>query len=350
MVPKVVEKKTADASEKYIATKTTDFMRNKGATVREMFQPLTNLSQVQVECAPMEGVLQARVDVELGLATANHPIVRPMARGTQRGEVDELMDKALRMFEEIEEMRKFRLQLRVPMFDEDLSDAVPVKEDPTPFDTWIDPVKEAEIALDVARCDMTVEDVDDLLTRLYIEMNRLVVVRAHDKEERRRMAREVSARIREYAGVLLESQCEILLAIERARVRSVVAKRFTLGDAGYLASLTPGSSHIPSCDGSCVLSYLPHRIAENSQDGSTPDLIESEGSRCSTPSESPSTPRASMAELQEPDIMILSSEMKLESVAVVLANKIVDPNVMARRTSALKAAKVAEGGKPAWKF
>jgi hypothetical protein len=58
-------------------------------------------------------------------------------------------------------------------------------------------IREGEIALDIARCEMTVEDVDDLLTRLYIETNRLVAAHAKSKEDRKRMALEVSAKIKE---------------------------------------------------------------------------------------------------------------------------------------------------------
>ncbi|CAE6436028.1 unnamed protein product, partial [Rhizoctonia solani] len=211
---------------------------------------------------------------------------------------------------------------------------------------WIDPVKEAEIALDIARCEMTVEDVDNLLARIYIEMNRLVVVHAKNKEERKRMALEVSTRIREYAGILLESECEVRLAVERARAKSVIAKRFTPRDAEYLASLTPGSSHIPSCDGSCVSSYLPHRMEGNSQDEFMPELARSEGSGSSTPSEIPSTPRTLTTEL-EPDIRTMPDTADLEKVGSL--------KVISAKSNPIKAVRKTPvgkvwGGKPAWRF
>ncbi|CAE6499474.1 unnamed protein product [Rhizoctonia solani] len=346
-VTEVVGKQAGGASEKTMA----ETMRSTRTTVFQMFQPLARSSKVQVECARKEGVLQAHAKKEWELVAAKHPIASSMVRKAERGEADELMDKVLRMFEDIDEMEKFRLQLRVAVYDEDPGDGVQVKEDPTPLNRWIDSAKEAEIALDIARCEMTIEDVDDLLTRLYIEMNYLVVVHATNKEERKRMAVEVSARIKEYAEVLLESQCEIRLAVERARVRSVVAKRFTPSDAEYLASLTPGSSHIPSCDRSCVSSYLLHRVAENSEDESIPELTRSEASRCSTPSEVPSTPRASITELQaEPSIIITSEEVKPVEVVPVKSQKMADSNMVANRAPVRKATTVTGGGKPTWRF
>ncbi|KAG8706578.1 hypothetical protein FRC11_008115 [Ceratobasidium sp. 423] len=340
-----------------VAERTVDLEKNTAETVamtesmkstRATFetQSRTDSSKIQIECAPNGGVLQARVKKDLELVTAKHPIPRCMAQRVERGEADELMDKILKMFKELDEMKKFRLQLRVPAFDEDLGDGVQVEDDP-PLDTWVDAAKEAEIALDIARCEMTVEDVDDLLTRLYIELNRFVVMHARNKEERKRMALEVSTRIKEYAEVLLESECEIRLAVERARVKSVVAKRFTPSDVQYLASLTPGSSHVPSCDGSCVSSYLPHRVAETSEVEPVPELARSEGSRCSTPSEVPSTPRASTAELQEePGIIIISEETRKE-VMPAKSRKTHDPTV-SKKMPVRKATKVA-GGKPAWR-
>ncbi|KDN42387.1 hypothetical protein RSAG8_06878, partial [Rhizoctonia solani AG-8 WAC10335] len=285
-VTEVVGKQAAGASEKTMA----ETMRSTRTTVFQMFQPLARSSKVQVE---------ARAEKEWELVAAKHPIASSMVRKAERGEADESMDKVSRMFEDIDEMEQFRLQLRVAVYDEDPGDGVQVKEDPTPLNRWIDSAKEAEIALDIARCEMTIEDVDDLLTRLYIEMNCLVVVHATSKEERKRMAAEVSARIKEYAEVLLESQCEIRLAVERARVRSVVAKRFTPSDAD----------------------------------------------------EVPSTPRASITELQaEPSIIIISEEVKPVEVVPVKSQKMADSNMVANRAPVRKATKVTGGGKPAWRF
>ncbi|CAE7233124.1 unnamed protein product [Rhizoctonia solani] len=326
------DKTTAD-----ITAKKTDSMSTR-ATALQRFQPLANWNKVQVECAPKKGVLQAHAKQEIKLLTVKHPI-GSTSRKVESGEVHNV----LKMFEEINETEC------VPVFDE--GDGVQTEEDPVPLDAWIDPVMEAEIALDVARCEMTVEDVDDLLTRLYIDLNRLVVLRAKNKEGRKRMAREVSVRIKEYAGVLLESQCEVRLAVERARVRSVVVKRFTPSDAKYLASLSPGSSHIPNCDESCVSSYLPHRIAENGRDGSIPELTRSEGSMCSTPSEIPSTPRASTTEPQEElEITIVSEETPAEVKSVQVVPVQSKRICMTTTNTMPKVMKVARGDKPAWKF
>ncbi|CCO30898.1 hypothetical protein BN14_04931 [Rhizoctonia solani AG-1 IB] len=265
------------------------------------------------------------------------------------------MNKVLKMFEEIEETEKFRLQLQVPAFDEDLGDEPQAGVDAVPLGAWIDMIREGEIALDIARCEMTVEDVDDLLTRLYIQTNRLAAAHAKSKEDKKRMALEVSAKIKEYAEVLLESPCEVRLAVERARVRSVVAKRFTPSDAEYFVSLSPGSSHVLGCDGSCVSSYLPHRVGEKSEVGSEPELIVSEGSRCSTPSEVPNTPRVSISELQEElEIRTIADELNSVDVrpaeAVTIKSQAIERKVVAKVGPVRKVTKVKGGAKPAWRF
>ncbi|QRW21963.1 hypothetical protein RhiXN_09550 [Rhizoctonia solani] len=323
----------------------------------EASQSRTDSREMEVECAPNRGVLQARTKKDLELVAAKNPILRSITQRIELGEADELMNKVLKMFEEIEEMEKFRLQLQAlrATFHEDLGDGVQARVDPIPLENWIDMIKEVEIALDIVRCEMTVEDVDDLLTRLYIEMNRLAAVYAKSKEDRKRIALKVSAKIKEYAEVLLESPCEVRLAVERARVRSVVAKCFTPSDAEYLALLSPGSSHIPSCDRSCVLSYLPYRVLERSEVGSEPDLILNEGSRCSTPSEVPNTPRVSISELQEdPGIMPMAEEpigMNMRRLdVVVVKSKRIERRETAKVGQVRKMAKVTGGGKPAWRF
>ncbi|CAE6458733.1 unnamed protein product [Rhizoctonia solani] len=347
-VPEVVES-TVGLEENTAENATRAESMSARATVLGVSQSRADSSQIQVECAPNGGVLQAKVKKDLKLVSAKHPILRSVAQNVEHGETDELMDKVLKMLKELDEMEKFRLQLRVPAFDEELGDGVQVEEDHPPS-AWIDASKEAEIALDIARCEMILEDVDDLLTRLYIELNRLVVMHARNKEERKRMALEVSTRIKEYAGVLLESECEIRLAVERARVRSVVAKRFTPSDVHYLASLTPGSLHVPNCDGSCAASYLPRRVAEKNEAELVPELARSEGSRCSTPSEVLNTPRASIAELQdELGIMIIAEEAKQEVVPTKSKRRF-GPNMVDRNTPVRKTIKASGSGKPAWRF
>ncbi|CUA76590.1 hypothetical protein RSOLAG22IIIB_12380 [Rhizoctonia solani] len=330
---KSVETTGEDAQKLVEAVPKADGILGEHETIAfQAFPSLTVSSKIHVECASKQGVLQARVKGPEPPA-AKQPIVRSVARKAERGEADELTEKVLDMFEEIN-------GFSVPIFDENSG------EDCIPLSRWIEPVKEAEIALDIARCEMTVEDVDDLLARIYIEMNRLVVVHAKNKEQKKRMALEVSTRIREYAGILLESECEVRLAVERARAKSVIAKRFTPSDAEYLASLTPGSSHIPSCDGSCVSSYLPHRMEGNDQDEFIPELARSEGSGCSTASEIPSTPRTLTTEL-EPHIGIMPNTAdlaKLGSLKVVSVKS--SPTKVVRKTLAGK----AWGGKPAWRF
>ncbi|ELU38017.1 hypothetical protein AG1IA_07950 [Rhizoctonia solani AG-1 IA] len=287
---------------------------------------------------------RARTKKDLELVAAKNPILRSITQRIELGEADELMNKVLKMFEEIEEMEKFRLHLRAT-FHEDLGDGVQARVDPIPLENWIDMIKEVEIALDIVRCEMTVEDVDDLLTRLYIEMNRLAAVYAKSKEDRKRIALKVSAKIKEYAEVLLESPCEVRLAVERARVRSVVAKCFTPSDAEYLALLSPGSSHIPSFAGSDTIISV----------GSEPDLILNEGSRCSTPSEVPNTPRVSISELQEdPGIMPMAEEpigMNMRQLdVVVVKSKRIERKETAKVGQVRKMAKVTGGGKVAWRF
>ncbi|CAE6346451.1 unnamed protein product [Rhizoctonia solani] len=333
-------------------SKRIESMRSWRVPLFEVPQSRTDSSEVQVECTPNGAVLQARIKKDLEFVAAKNPILRSITQIIERDEEDELMNKVLKLFEEVEEMEKFKLQLQVPIFDEDLGDEVQARADIVPLGTWIDAVKEAEIALDIARCEMTVEDVDDLLTRLYIDMNRLVAIHAKNTEDRKRMALEVSAKIKEYAEVLLESPCEIRLAVDRARLRSVVAKRFTPGDAEYLASLGPGSSHALGCDGGCISSYLPHRIGEKSEVGSEPELITSEGSRCSTPSEAPNTPRVSISELQgEPEIVAMAEEINpiyMKPVEVVrVKSKTIDRRATAKIGPVRKVTNIPGGGKPA---
>ncbi|KAH7338564.1 hypothetical protein B0J17DRAFT_705959 [Rhizoctonia solani] len=332
-VSKVAENKLVGATENNISravAKKTEPMRSTRATAFGVSQSQTDSSKVQVECATKQGVLQARVKMDLELVAAGHPVLRSVAQKVERGEADELMDQVLKMLEEA-------------LFEDGLDDGIEAEEDPAFRDTWFDPAKEAGIALEIARCEMTIEGVDDLLARLYIELNHLAVMHAKN-EERERMALEVSEKIKEYAEVLLESECEIRLAVERARVKSVVTKQFTASDAEYLASLTPGSSHILNCDRSCASTYLLHRVTEKNEFGLVPELIMSEDSRCSTPSEVPSTPRASINELQEePDVMVMY-EAKLVDVASVQSN------VMAKKIPARKAITVAGSGRPVWKF
>ncbi|CAE6422604.1 unnamed protein product [Rhizoctonia solani] len=307
-------------------------------------QSRTDSSKVQVECTTEQGILQARMKEDMGLVAVKYPIIRSVTRQIERDEADELMEKVMEIFKDIHEVERFRLQLRLPAFDEDLDAEIEADKDPIHISShrWLDPAKEADIALDIARCEMTAEDVDELLARLYAELNRRAVLHG-ESEERKRLALEVSAKIKEYAKVLLESECEIRLAVERARLRSVVTKRFTSSDAEYLALLTPGSSHIPTCDGSCMSTFLPQRVEKN-EFGQVPELTTSEGSRCSTPSEVPSTPRAPIDELEEePDVMVIYEPMPVEVASAKF-------NMMAKRIPARKVIKMARGGKPVWRF
>jgi hypothetical protein len=56
---------------------------------------------------------RARIKKDLELIVAKNPILRPITQKIECGEADELMNKVLKMFEEIEETEKFRLQLQV---------------------------------------------------------------------------------------------------------------------------------------------------------------------------------------------------------------------------------------------
>ncbi|CAE6438230.1 unnamed protein product [Rhizoctonia solani] len=346
-ISKPVEKNPIVPVDDYIVqtvSKKTEPMGNMRSTAI-VSQSRTDSSKVQVECTTKQGILQARMKEDMGLVAVKYPIIRSVTRQIERDEADELMEKVMEIFNDMHEMERYRRQLRVPAFDEDLEAEIEYEEDPIYISshTRLDTAKEAEIALDIARCEMTADDVDELLARLYTELNRRAVQHGESKEERKRLALEVSAKIKEYAKVLLESECEIRLAVERARLRSVVAKRFTSSDAQYLALLAPGSSHIPTCDGSCMSTFLPHRLEKN-EFGQVPELTTSEGSRCSTPSEVPSTPRAPIDELEEePDVMVIYEPRPVEVASAKF-------NMMVKRIPARKAIKIARGGKLAWRF
>lgn len=66
---------------------------------------------------------------------------------------------------------------------------------------WLSATEEAEFASRIVRCEMTVEDVDELLCDLYHGMNALVLKHAENSEERRSMAREVHGKIKEYVQI-----------------------------------------------------------------------------------------------------------------------------------------------------
>jgi hypothetical protein len=158
--------------------------------------------------------------------------------------------------------------------------------------------------------------------------------------------------------VLLESACEVRLAVERARVRCAGLRRFTLEDVAYLALLAPGSSHVVGCDRTCVKSYLPYRGGLGGEfvldlfvrwlicglGWVGLGLLSESGSVVSSPSEVPSTPRLSMGELRDEQVVIVGSEE--EKPEIVPVEKMFEPKTV-RKTKVVRLA--TRSARPAWR-
>ncbi|KAG9086335.1 hypothetical protein FS749_003704 [Ceratobasidium sp. UAMH 11750] len=247
-------------------------------------------------------------------------------KAAEEAELEELVEKVRQMHDELEAYKSQpKISCRIPAyveeeFTKDLGEMVVVQKtrDVQGGDVmeWIDAAELVDFAMRVARCDdMTVEGVDEVLYYLYARMNALVLERAKKAEEKTKWMNEVAHKIKEYAEVLLDTPCEVQLAVERASVRTAGLRH--ANDIQHLASLAPGSSHVAGCDLSCVASYLPRR-EEHEYQNSEPELSVGGSSRSSSPSlgSIPSTPRLSSVELPDDDLIAVAPTEQFEGMPV----------------------------------
>ncbi|QRV72233.1 hypothetical protein RhiJN_00247 [Ceratobasidium sp. AG-Ba] len=257
-----------------------------------------------VTCRVRGNLLETRNKVLKTIQVTN-PIMAP--KSVEEVELKELVEKVRRMYEELERSKnEVKISNRIPAyvepgfeeFDQEETDIQPTQklQHHSFQPQWMEITEVVEIATSVTRCDdMTVEGVDEVLRDINIRMNAMVAERAKTIEEQNKWMDEVGEKMKEYAEVLLDSPCEVQLAIERARVRAVGLRRAS--DAAYLISLSPGSFHVPGCDLACLENYLPRRATETGYPESEPGL--SSGSTSPSLSSAPSTPQSFSTELPQ---------------------------------------------------
>ncbi|KAG8736807.1 hypothetical protein FRC10_008937 [Ceratobasidium sp. 414] len=257
-----------------------------------------------VSCRARGDFLETR-NKHLKLIEVANPIL--VRKAAEEAELEELVDTVRQMHKELEAYKsEAKVSSWFPAYVEEefTEDSVIQKtRDVWCGDAtgWLNTAEVVDFAMRIARCDdMTVEGVDEVLYDIHARMNALVHERAKNTEEKRGWMNEVAHKIKGYAEVLLDTPCEVQLAVQRASVRATGLHH--VNDIQYLASLAPGLSHVAGCNSSCAGSYLPRR-AEHEYQSSEPELSVGGSSRSSSPSLSsvPSTPRSSSVGLPEDD-------------------------------------------------
>ncbi|KAG8719463.1 hypothetical protein FRC08_002778 [Ceratobasidium sp. 394] len=247
-------------------------------------------------------------------------------KAAEEAELEELVEKVRQMHEELEGYKsQAKISCQIPAYVEEeftkgLGETVVIQKTRDVQGggvmEWIDTTELADFAIRVARCDdMTVEGVDEVLYYVYARMNALVLERAKKAEEKTKWMNEVAHKIKEYAEVLLDTPCEVQLAVERASVRTAGLRH--ANNIQRLASLAPGSFHVAGCDLSCVASYLP-RPEEHEYQNSEPELSVGGSSRSSSPSLSsiPNTPCLSSVEWPDDELIAVAPIEQFESMPV----------------------------------